>query len=58
MKKLSKKILGYGIDIFFGYLVTQIGMNIACSLGIIDVSDSLIIIGISGFAFRYFGVIN
>ena len=56
MKKLSKKILGYGIDIFFGYLGTQIGMNIACSLGIIDVSDSLIIYGISGFlVFGYFG---
>ena len=56
MKKLPKKILGYGIDIFFGYLVTQIWMNIACSLGIIDVSDSLIIYGISGFlVFGYFG---
>ena len=31
-------------------------MNIACSLGIIDVSDSLIIYGISGFlVFGYFG---
>ena len=56
MKKLSKKILGYGIDIFFGYLGTQIGMNIAYSLGIVDVPDSLIIDGISGFlVFGYFG---
>ena len=55
MKKLPKKILGYGIDIFFGYLVTQIGMNIACSLVIVAVSDSFIIDRISGFEFRYFG---
>ena len=55
MKKLSKKILGFGIDIFFGYLGTQIGMNIACSLGIVAIPDSLIIDGISGFVFRYFG---
>ncbi len=55
MKKLSKKILGFGIDIFFGYLGTQIRMNFACSLGIVAVSDSLIIDGISGFVFGYFG---
>ena len=29
-------------------------MNIACSLGIVDVSDPLIIDGISGFVFGYF----
>ncbi len=40
---------------FFGYLGTQIGMNIACSLGIVAIPDSLIIDGISGFVFRYFG---
>ncbi len=30
-------------------------MNIACSLGIVDVPDSLIIYGISGFEFIFLG---
>ena len=54
-EKIGKKCLGYIIDMLFGYLGTQMGMKIACSIGIVTGPGVLIISAISGFVFGYFG---